>query len=951
MTAPTDRRTTLSDDRHARIAMLAFARGMLQQPAFMEVMSVLGRDSALSLDEVWISSGRLALAQLEALLIALDAADDKIDGSAARDGSDDDDALPDSDGPSTAVQVPIAHFDTSQAPPPMDIEAEPPTSYATDRYVRLRTLGSGGMGDVFECMDHRLGRRVAVKMLRREHEGDPLAVAMLDREARVTGSLEHPNIIPVYDAGREGGTKPYYAMRLLPQTSLDEVLKKLRARDVEARREYTLGRLLRLFFQVCQAVEYAHSRNVIHCDLKPGNILLGSFGEVLVADWGLAYSVQDASTYRGGTPGYMAPEQLEPSPRGIDARTDVFALGAILYELVSHHSAFPDALDNAAFAGIGGGIALGANGARAETSTPPLSRPLRVPPAPSAIAPEKAIAPELDSICLRAIALDPDQRYASANELTQALEAFLEGTKERELSLIRAREIAHQAHELSQNYHELVASREGRVADVARLRATTATWDAPAQKRALWDAEDRREVLDALCIRTFQAAVTAYEQALEESPHLPEARRGLARLYEAEVSRAQDRVDEFDRLYFEGLVRQYPEQIERRASANVARLKLATSPGGMNVSLALYTESGRRLIASKTESLGVTPVTLDALVRGTYVVSLTRTDVPDGARDVRPVRHPFVLEGGQTISLAFDLHGTCSLAPGEVFIPGGPALLGGDPNGVDGGALHEIDVAPFVIDALPVSFGEYLAFLEETFRDTAGIDVDARTRASMTARHIPCGADGARYWEWDGTTFTPAAITRWAIARESLRELPVFGIDERAALAFAAWKSARTGRVYRLPRDIEWEKAGRGTDGRAYPWGNRFDATFCKMRESRAGLPAPEPRGAFEPDESPYGVRDIAGGIAEWVSEDARAAFERPREGSGNVATDEATRHVFSKGGAWCDWRGDCNLGARRAYFAIERTARVGFRLARDVAAGADGSGENESARLPRRGA
>jgi eukaryotic-like serine/threonine-protein kinase len=397
----TDRRAELSDDRHGRIAMLAYSRGMLEQPAFMEVMAALGRDGALSLDEVWIASGRLALSQLEALLLALDAADNRVDGNgganeatSGRDSVHVNDELPESYGPSTAVQVPIAHFDSSQAPPPMDIELEPLTSYATDRYVRLRTLGSGGMGDVFECMDHRLGRRVAVKMLRREHESDALAVAMLDREARVTGSLEHPNIIPVYDAGREAGTKPFYAMRLLPQTSLDEVLKRLRARDTEARREYTLGRLLRLFFQVCQAVEYAHSRGVIHCDLKPGNILLGSFGEVLVADWGLAYSQKDASTYRGGTPGYMAPEQLEPSPRGIDARTDVFALGAILYELVSHHPAFPDALDSIAYAGIGAD-----RNTNRELS--PKSTPLRIPPAPSAIAPERAIASELDSICLR----------------------------------------------------------------------------------------------------------------------------------------------------------------------------------------------------------------------------------------------------------------------------------------------------------------------------------------------------------------------------------------------------------------------------------------------------------------------------------------------------------------------------------------------------------------------
>jgi eukaryotic-like serine/threonine-protein kinase len=147
----------------------------------------------------------------------------------------------------------------------------------------------------------------------------------------------------------------------------------------------------------------------------------------------------------------------------------------------------------------------------------------------------------------------------------------------------------------------------------------------------------------------------------------------------------------------------------------------------------------------------------------------------------------------------------------------------------------------------------------------------------------------------------------------------VFGISAESAEAYARWLSEREGRVWRLPSEIEWEKAGRGTDGRVYPWGDHFDATFCKMRDSRPGLPFAEPIGAFPADVSPYGVRDLAGGVADWcIADERRTASREPRE-------------VVSRGGAWCDWAIDCRLASRRRYLATEHAARVGVRLARDL--------------------
>jgi serine/threonine-protein kinase len=220
-------------------------------------------------------------------------------------------------------------------------------------------------------------------------------------------------------------------------------------------------------------------------------------------------------------------------------------------------------------------------------------------------------------------------------------------------------------------------------------------------------------------------------------------------------------------------------------------------------------------------------------------------------------------------------------------------------------------VPAFYVARFPVTVGEYLAFLD---------DLRRRDREAA-ARLVPRTRDGAAHWRWSGDGFVPGHAATWSVAEDELRRLPVFGVDALGAEAYAAWRSQATGRAYRLPTEHEWEKAGRGVDGRVYPWGDRFDASFCKMRKSRPGLARPEPPGAFPIDESPYGVRDLAGGIADWAT---------PSTGPSVVEDGGVTqRQLVSRGGAWSDFDFDCGLDVRRPYFAVERSSRVGFRLVR----------------------
>jgi serine/threonine-protein kinase len=436
------------------------------------------------------------------------------------------------------------------------------------------------------------------------------------------------------------------------------------------------------------------------------------------------------------------------------------------------------------------------------------------------------------------------------------------------------------------------------------VRAGIAPWEPAERKRALWDEEDRVEITDALGVRTLHAAIASYEQALDEVPGHPAARGGLARLYRAQLERAEERREELDRIYFEELVKYYDDGTVLSAMRAEGRLELEVRPPA-SVTLFAIEEVDRRLQEVRPQSLGISPAggTVSVpLPPGRHVITVSV--------DAQVVRLPLLVRAGRTMHAAIDLESGRPEA-NEVLVPAGPALLDAD----GGGGLVEVDVPAFYMARYAVTFEEYLAFV-------ASLQRDEPLRA---VAHAPRGRDGALYWRWVGEDdgageYVPARVATWGTNVAELMRLPVFGIDAFSAEAYASWRSRVSGRNYRLPTEREWEKAGRGTDGRLYPWGDRFDASFCKMRQSRPGLPRPEPVGSFPIDESPYGVRDLAGGIAEWV---------HPLE---TLDSSDATqRAMVSRGGAWSDWSVDCGLTARRPYLAVERSSRIGFRLVRSA--------------------
>ncbi|MCE9595500.1 MAG: serine/threonine protein kinase [Planctomycetes bacterium] len=186
-----------------------------------------------------------------------------------------------------------------------------------DRYELLEEVGAGGMGTVYRAHDRLLQRDVAIKVV--NDARDPAAlVERLRREARTVAALEHPSIPPVHDLGELVDGRAYYVMRFVQGTTL--------ARASSG----SINASLRTFLRLCETVAHAHAKGVVHCDLKPENVMLGPLGELYVMDWGIAGSIDErgAST-AAGTQGFMAPEQSEHSGP-VDARADVYALGGIL---------------------------------------------------------------------------------------------------------------------------------------------------------------------------------------------------------------------------------------------------------------------------------------------------------------------------------------------------------------------------------------------------------------------------------------------------------------------------------------------------------------------------------------------------------------------------------------------------------------------------------------------
>ncbi len=297
-----------------------------------------------------------------------------------------------------------------------------PVAEHRSRYTLTRLHGQGGLGKVWIARDQDLNREVALKELQPTQAQHPDAWRRFLKEAQVTGQLEHPNIVPVYElTRRKEDNQPFYTMKFVRgETLSDAICAYHEHRRAGTADRLELPRLLQSFIAVCNAIAYAHSRGVIHRDLKPENVVLGGFGEVIVLDWGLAKvsgltdpasqslgisdDAQSNATIAGariGTPGYMSPEQAQGRIDLVDARSDIYGLGAILFAILTGRAPH-----------------------RGNDITELLDRIVsgKTPRTRSALS---SIPRALDTICAKAMAKSPAARYVTAPALSDDIERWL----------------------------------------------------------------------------------------------------------------------------------------------------------------------------------------------------------------------------------------------------------------------------------------------------------------------------------------------------------------------------------------------------------------------------------------------------------------------------------------------------------------------------------------------
>jgi len=813
----------------------------------------------------------------------------------------------------------------------------PAAAASQPKYELGGKLGQGGVGEVLLVQDRDLERSVAMKRLLHQ-PGATIADETLSRflhEAQTTGQLEHPNIVPVHDVGLDSQGKLYFTLKYVRGLSLRQVIK---GREQNAHVEkggplfrdaYPARKMIEILIGVCQGVAFAHSKRVIHRDLKPDNVMLGKFGEVLVMDWGLAKnlaaktrdseertetvligspSAEASMTLEGsiaGTPAYMSPEQAQGRISELDERTDIYALGAILYEMLSGKAPYEG----------GGAMEV----LRRVQAGPP---PKLTKGAPGF----EAVPRELRAICEKAMQREPAMRYRSAMAMLHDLEAYLDN---RTVSACPDSPLQRAAKWARRNRRQVGAAA---LTAVVVLALAGGSWLAYRQatisrlmNQAAQRAADGKRAYEGSRTATskvasddpYRAQMVAslqsgpaheYRNALNQSnaslqeildidPKNHGARQMLAdnymelwRVALAEKNGDLMQANRAEVMRYAGPANKYLAELNGMGSVDITlepsdteaylysfELLQAIDHHGEPLPARLIpvpydmekrqpdrafleaekkrAETGPAFIDSAhsifriepvaAANAGVGHVQIGSLSPGSYMLFLHAPGRVD-------IRLPFLLPRHGKVAQRVELPKPEDVPPGFVYVAGGETIIGGETAGAP--SPRPFSLKPMLIFHDELTMKEYGEFLKDLLKSGHAAEVKAYLPQDFGKPLAKLSAEGE---------LMPA----YGKASENFSSSPVRGVSFNAAKAYLAWRSKRDGLPYRLPRDWEWEAVCRGADGRKYSWGNLPGKGLAVVTQGYGDNGASMSwHWQDYKDEAPWGwIHNLAGGAAEWT--------------------------------------------------------------------------------------